>query len=217
MKTVAGTISLIGISVGGNITLKYLGEEATNLSKRVSSAIAVSVPMDLKSSAEELAKPKNAIYMQYLLRPLRARMREKASRFPGLFDLAGLDAITTFREFDRRFTAPMHGFSSVEEYWDRSSSIHFVRSITIPTLLISALDDPFLSPSCFPHAVGREMDALFVETPAHGGHVGFITSLNLAHTWLERRVIEFLTKEHPSTLSNESLKDRVGNGDSPIG
>lgn len=201
LKTVTGTLSLIGISVGGNITLKYLGEESSAVSRRIRAAVAVSVPCDLQSSAEKLAQPSNRVYMQYLLRPLRARMREKALRFPELFDLAGLDSITTFREFDRRFTAPMHGFSSVEEYWELSSSRAFIPRITVPTLLVSALDDPFLSSDCFPFALAKEMDNLFLETPAHGGHVGFITSLNLNHTWLERRAAQFLCDKHPLSLA----------------
>jgi hypothetical protein len=215
LKAVTGTLSLIGISVGGNITLKYLGEESSTIPTRIRAAIAVSVPCDLRSSAEKLAQPSNAIYMQYLLRPLRARMREKALRFPGLFDLSGLDSITTFREFDSRFTAPMHGFSSVDEYWETSSSRLFIPRIAIPTLLVSALDDPFLSPSCFPLTLAEEMDLLVLETPAHGGHVGFISSLNLSRTWLEHRAVTFLSEKHPLRLSNELLENRVGNGDTP--
>lgn len=207
------TISLLGISVGGNITLKYLGEESTAVSDRLRSAMAVSVPMDLRASADTLATARNAIYMQYLLRPLRARMLEKKSRFPELFEVTGLSSIRTFHEFDRRFTAPMHGFTSVDDYWDRSSSIHFAPSITIPTLLISSLDDPFLSPSCFPHAIARSNPNLFLETPAHGGHVGFIESLHLEQTWLDRRAAAFFNEHHRECLPDELLKHRVGNSD----
>jgi predicted alpha/beta-fold hydrolase len=214
LQKTSSTISLLGISVGGNITLKYLGEESGAVSGRLRSAIAVSVPMDLRASADTLATAKNAIYMQYLLRPLRARMLEKKSRFPGLFDLTGLSSIRTFHEFDRRFTAPMHGFASVDDYWDRSSSIHFAPSIRIPTLLISSLDDPFLSPSCFPHSIALKNPNLFLETPAHGGHVGFIESLDLEQTWLDRRAAAFFNEYHRERLPDELLKNRVGNSDS---
>lgn len=191
----SGDIVLVGISVGGNITLKYLGESSTSLSPRIRSAVAVSVPMDLKGSAQELAKPKNSLYMQYLLRPLRARMREKALKFPGHFDIRGLSSIRTFHEFDTRFTAPYHGFTSVEEYWERSSSRQFLDSITIPTLLISAQDDPFLSPECFPREIARTKENILLETPKHGGHVGFIERLSLEQTWLDARIVEFLRTE----------------------
>ncbi len=213
LKRTSSTISLVGISVGGNITLKFLGEEGGAVSHRMRSAIAVSVPMDLRASAEKLAQISNTIYMQYLLRPLRARMVEKKSRFPEIFDLSGLAGIRTFQEFDRRFTAPMHGFASVDDYWDTSSSIHFAPSIQIPTLVLSSLDDPFLSPSCFPDAIARTHPYLFLETPTHGGHVGFIESLNLAQTWLDRRVVQFLNQHHRGQLADELLKDRVGNCD----
>ena len=184
-------VSLIGFSVGGNITLKYLGEEAGNIPTKISFAVVISVPMDLEGSADVLATPSNAIYMQYLLRPLRRRMSEKAARFPGLFDIEGLSRIKTFHEFDRRFTAPYHGFASIHEYWHSSSSLRYLSTISLPTLAISALDDPFLSPSCFPQDLAREHPYLYLETPEHGGHVGFWDSVNLTTTWAERRTIDF--------------------------
>lgn len=188
-----GPIVAVGFSVGGNILLKYLGEEANSVSQRLRAAVAISVPMDLAGSAAQLAEPRNSMYMGYLLKPLRARMAEKAARFPGLFDTAGLEKISTFREFDSRFTAPMHGFSSVEEYWERSSSLRFLGAIAIPTLAVSALDDPFLSPGCFPAEEARASRFVHLETPAHGGHVGFIKSFSLRSTWVEERAIQFLS------------------------
>ena len=185
-------IVLVGFSVGGNITLKYLGEEGLRVPQKISRAIVLSVPMDLQGSADVLAKRMNAIYMQYLLRPLRRRMRAKKELFPAQFDIRGLSRISTFHEFDRRFTAPFHGFASVADYWSSSSSLHYLSTISIPTLAISALDDPFLSPSCFPHTVAEQHPLLFLETPRHGGHVGFIDSLSLTSTWAEERVLEFL-------------------------
>ncbi len=189
-----GHIALIGFSVGGNITLKYLGEEGPSLAPRVKHAVTVSVPMDLRGSAEVLSRTRNRLYMEYLLRPLRRRMREKASRFPGVFDITALSSIKTFREFDERFTAPFHGFSSVDEYWERSSSRAYLANISIPTLAISALDDPFLSPSCFPFEIARTHRHLLLETPPYGGHVGFLDSFSLKTTWLERRVVSFLER-----------------------
>ena len=185
-------IALIGFSVGGNITLKYLGEEGASVPSPISRAFAISVPMDLQGSADVLAKSSRSIYMQYLLRPLRRRLHAKKEMFPDRFDLTGLSQIKTFHEFDRRFTAPFHGFSSVAEYWDTSSSLRYLGNIKVPTLAISALDDPFLSPSCFPIEIARSHPHLFLETPTHGGHVGFIESLQLSQTWSEQRACEFL-------------------------
>lgn len=188
-----GPIALVGFSVGGNITLKYLGEEGASLPPQIKQAVAVSVPMDLRGSAESLSRPRNRLYMEYLLRPLRVRMREKSSRFPGVFDVTALSSIRTFREFDERFTAPFHGFSSVDEYWERSSSLAYLHGISIPTLAISALDDPFLSASCFPIEIAGTHPHLLLETPPHGGHVGFLDSLSLRTTWLEKRIVTFLS------------------------
>ena len=194
-------ISLIGFSVGGNITLKYLGEEGGSVPSKVSCAVTISVPMDLQGSAEVLAKKRNSIYMQYLLRPLRRRMRAKKAMFPEAFDITALSGIRAFYEFDRRFTAPFHGFSSVEEYWEKSSSRRYLHSIAIPTLALSAHDDPFLSPSCLPHDIARSHPHLFLETPQHGGHVGFIDSLAMKNTWAERRALEFISR-HASAMTS---------------
>ena len=192
LTTHKGPVALVGFSIGGNILLKYLGEEGSNISSQIRAAVAISVPMDLANSAEQLADPRNAIYMSYLLKPLRARILEKATRFPGDFDTTGLDKMRTFREFDDRFTAPFHGFSSVEEYWEHASSLRFLDTIALPTLALSALDDPFLSPGCFPTEQASASQHLFLETPKHGGHVGFISGFGLKTTWAEQRVPEFL-------------------------
>jgi predicted alpha/beta-fold hydrolase len=190
----SGPIALIGFSVGGNITLKYLGEEGSLISPQIERAVAVSVPMDLRGSAETLSHPSNRIYMEYLLRPLRKRMLEKSQRFPGRFDTSSLSSIKTFREFDEQFTAPYHDFPSVDHYWASSSALGYLAEIAIPTLAISALDDPFLSPSCFPVDLARLHPHLQLETPTWGGHVGFLDAPSLRTTWLERRVIDFLEK-----------------------
>jgi predicted alpha/beta-fold hydrolase len=182
-------ITLVGVSIGGNITLKYLGEQPRS---GIAQAVAISVPCDLRTSADVLALPKNRIYMEHLLRPLRKRIREKASRFPELFDCSDLNKIKTFHEFDRRFTAPMHGFSSVDEYWDTSSSLRYLAGISTPTLLVSALDDPFLAPECFPFAEAKSNPQIILETPRHGGHVGFVDSYGMRTTWIERRVKHYL-------------------------
>jgi predicted alpha/beta-fold hydrolase len=186
------SLTLIGISIGGNITLKYLGEQRSG---DIAQAVAVSVPCDLRSSADTLALPKNKIYMNHLLTPLRKRIREKAARFPGLFDSEGLDKIRSFHEFDSRFTAPLHGFASVDHYWSSCSCLQYLPHITTPTLLISALDDPFLAPECFPFREATSNPQLLLETPKHGGHVGFIDSFRIQPTWIEKRVSRFLSEE----------------------
>lgn len=196
-------IALIGFSVGGNITLKYLGENGARVPGPICKAVAISVPMDLRGSAEQLALPQNRIYMEYLLRPLRARIKQKAAQYPELFSTIGLSSIKTFREFDERFTAPFHGFSSVDHYWDDSSSLHYLKGICIPTLAITALDDPFLSTTCVPLDIADHLPLFELETPKYGGHVGFLSSYSLATTWTEKRTVSFIGG------LEESLVDRV--------
>lgn len=185
-------IVLIGISVGGNITAKYLGEDEHGVpSSGVIGGAIVSAPLDLEGSAATLARPSRAVYMRHLLRALQRRIKAKNEQFPNDIDVKPLASIKTFYEFDEQYTAPMHGFSSVKEYWDTCSGIHFLHRIRVPTLILTALDDPFLSPSCIPHTIASSSQCITLETPRYGGHVGFIDSLNLRQTWLERRLQTF--------------------------
>jgi predicted alpha/beta-fold hydrolase len=186
-------IVLIGVSVGGNILCKYLGEQAQDVPSRILASVAISAPLDLRGSALCLARWSRRIYMEYLLRPLRARVREKARLFPGLINADGVESITDFYEFDRRYTAPLHGFESVDHYWDTCSGARYLSSVRTPLRLISALDDPFLSPGCFPFQEASRSKWITIETPKRGGHVGFIDSLSISQTWLDRRVCEVVS------------------------
>lgn len=185
---------LIGFSMGGNQTLKYLGEYADDLPPAICGAVTFSVPCDLAGAAEVLDRPGNAFYMAYFMRTLRAKMVEKAVRFPDAVDVEGIDAIKHFVEFDERYTAPMFGFESAFDYWQRASSRPYLPSINVPTLLVNAEDDPFLSPSCFPHDEASSSAALTLEVPAHGGHVGFVAVNHDNRFWSESRAVEFVSQ-----------------------
>ncbi len=143
-------IVLIGFSLGGNITLKYLGERSEAASKRISKAVALSVPCELKSSAIRLAKYANTLYMKRFLRSIHEKILEKAQRMPNAIDAAGFERIRTFTELDNRYTAPIHGFRDADDYFQRSSARQFLPGIRIPTLLINARNDPFLAEESFP-------------------------------------------------------------------
>lgn len=186
-------LDLIGFSLGGNLTLKYLGERPAELSSRLHRAVAFSVPCDLACSSRQLARRSTRIYMERFLRKMRAKVRAKEQLFPGQLDLSGLDEIRTFAEFDGRFTAPIHGFSSAEDYWTRNSCRAFLPHISLPTLLVNARNDPFLGPDCFPFDEAAESCHFHFEAPATGGHVGFPGSSRDLESWPERRAIEFLT------------------------
>ena len=182
-------IVLVGFSIGGNLTLKYLGDHGTAIHPAIKGAVASSVPCDLASSARVLESRINSIYMNHFLRDLRRKIREKATAFPGGISTEGLDRIRTFREFDGTYTAPLNGFLSAEDYWAKASSKPSLAGITVPTLLINALNDPFLGPECFPKKEAEANPHLHLELPESGGHLGFLT-LGKEY-WSETRAVEF--------------------------
>ena len=188
----AEQIALVGFSLGGNLTLKYLGEQRFNLTDRLRAAAAFSVPCDLACSSRRLADLSNWIYMERFLREMRAKIRLKDRMFPQQLDLSGLENIRTFREFDDRFTAPLHGFRDAEDYWARNSCRQFLPHITLPTLLVNAANDPFLGPGCAPREEAAASAAFHFEAPQTGGHVGFPTIGNNGEYWPETRAAEFL-------------------------
>jgi len=185
-------IALVGFSLGGNLTLKYIGERGSTIDPRICGAVAFSVPCDLASSAQRLEHWQNRIYMARFMRSLREKVREKAQRFPQQLSLEGLERMRTFAEFDDRYTAPIHGFSGAEEYWSQSSCLHRLMDIAVPTLLVNALDDPFLTPECYPHEAARENANFRLETPSHGGHIGFVSFNDQNIYWSERRAVDYL-------------------------
>lgn len=183
-------LALVGFSLGGNLTLKYLGESAPHPAVRA--AVAVSAPVDLASSADALDdRPANRLYQRRFLRSLLAKAQAKARRFPG--GVGRLDGIRTIREFDERFTAPLHGFRDAADYYARASARPHLAAIGVPTLLLNALDDPLLAPPSFPHALAVATPFLHLETPGHGGHVGFLNGR--LRRWHEPRVLGFLEDE----------------------
>ncbi|MGB0416453.1 MAG: YheT family hydrolase [Coraliomargarita sp.] len=185
-------VTLIGFSLGGNLMLKYLGEQGSNLAPKIRSAVALSVPCDLASSAKRLEHWSNRIYMRRFMQFLRPKVREKLQRFPGQIEDHGLARMRTFAEFDDAYTAPIHGFTGANDYWARCSCTQFLPDIRIPTLLINALDDPFLTPSCFPRKEALNHSNVYLETPANGGHVGFVELGNRGRYWSEQRSLDFI-------------------------
>jgi predicted alpha/beta-fold hydrolase len=187
-------VALVGFSLGGNIVLKYLGEPLRQKPASLCAGVAVSAPCDLVSSARRMDGPENRMYTKRYLRLLRGMLTAKKRLFPGVINLDGFESIRTFKEFDDRYTAPLHGFKSAEDYWERSSSKPLLPAITVPTLMISACDDPILTPPCFPRDIARNHPHLTLEAPAFGGHVGFLGNSEKGIYWHERRTISFLRK-----------------------
>lgn len=186
------SIGLVGFSMGGNQVLKYLGERANAMPSSVTASVAVSVPCDLTGCSQVLGMPRNKIYMEYFLRTLRQKMREKHETYPNLFPLAGLDFIKTFKEFDDRYTAPLGGFENAEDYWKKGSCLPHLPKIQTPSLVLNAKNDPFLNETCYPVTEAEENPNLFLLQPDTGGHVGFPTKWGKTVGWLEETAADFL-------------------------
>jgi uncharacterized protein len=184
------SVYLIGFSLGGNITLKYAGEKEPRA--EIKKAIAISVPMDLKTSCEKLSSSSNWIYSYRFLKSLKAKVIRKASIMPGL-DISGIDRIKTLKQFDDRYTAPLHGFADALDYYTRCSSVHFLKHIKIPTLIINTLNDPFLSKECFPSQAVKDHPHITLEILLRGGHVGFTQFNKNGLYWSEQRALEFIS------------------------
>ncbi len=185
-------VVLIGFSLGGNLTLMYLGSMGGNVDQRIHGSVAFSVPCDLKAGALELAKTKNCFYMKQFLVSLHRKIRLKMEQMPGIIHDDGYDRIKDFRGFDDRYTAPINGFKDAEDYWEKCSSKKFLSTIQIPTLIVNAVDDPFLADACYPIEQAMNSRYVFLEMPVHGGHVGFVQFNEEGNYWSENRAAEFL-------------------------
>jgi len=196
---------LMGFSIGGNITLLYLGKNRDRVHPQVSCAAVLSVPCDLAAGAEALARRTNAVYMQRFLKLLGAKVRAKKALFPDRIDISDYHSPRNFRDFDERYTAPINGFRDADDYWAQCSSKPWISAIAVPTLMISASNDPFLAPACFPVEAAAANPAVHLEMPASGGHVGFIQFNHQGLYWSEQRIADFFDQHGgPDSLEKKS-------------
>jgi len=183
--------AVAGYSLGGNVLLKWLGEQGRRTG--ITTAIAISVPLDLQQAALKLDSGLSRIYQRHLLNKLRVSVTEKAALHPPPYSLHRLHELDTFHKFDNAITAPLHGFRDVHDYYAKSSSKQFLENIEIPTLLLQAVDDPFFPASALP---GQDElgSCVTMELSAHGGHVGFVSGSNPLQPryWLEERILQHL-------------------------
>ena len=189
-------LGLAGFSLGGNVLLKWLGERGADLPGEVIGAAAVSVPFDLERGSRFIERGFKRVYTRHFLRTLRAKARAKLARDPGLFDAAALDRARTLFDFDDAVTAPVHGFASAHDYYARSSSLGFLPAIRCPTLLLSAIDDPFLPSDVLTQVreIARNNPNLHAEFHERGGHVGFVSGRSpfSPRYYAEERVLSFV-------------------------
>jgi hypothetical protein len=182
-----------GVSMGGNVLLKWLGERGSTVPPAVRGAAAISAPYDLAAAADHLERGIGPHYARYFLGRLKEKAIDYAARHPGVVDVERVRRARGFREYDDAAVAPIHGFTDAADYYARSSSLAFLGRIRVPTLLVSAADDPFLPRWVLEQArraASPDVRCLFT---AAGGHVGFVEGPPWsARSWAEAGAVEFL-------------------------
>ena len=177
----------IGVSLGGNVLLKWLGERGEEAKALVRRAATVSAPIDIAAAGRALDRGWNRLlYTRHFLATLKPKSLAKLERFPGLYDAGKVRAARCFRDFDDVVTAPLHGFRDVDHYWSAASSGPWLGRIRVPTLLLNARNDPFLPEHALLAAARNAAPCVLLEFPRNGGHAGF------RHPWLAQRLLQFL-------------------------
>jgi len=190
-------IALIGYSLGGNMTLKYLGDLGEAVPSEISASVVFSAPVDLAASSLKIGQWYNKIYMMRFLRSLHGKIRAKMPLFPdALNDDHYVESVKNFKDFDDRYTAPIHGFKDAADYWAQCSSKPGLAKIKIPTLLVSARNDPFLTQACFPVEAAKASQYFHFENPKAGGHVGFMSNNQSGEYWSDQRAVAFLEHKY---------------------
>ncbi len=185
-------IILIGFSLGGNLTLKYLGE--AKRADVIQKAIVFSVPLNLHTSCVQLSLNSNWMYSNRFLKSLKKKVLDKAA-LRGDIDTKAINTIKNLQDFDDRYTSVLHGYRDAIDYYTHCSSIQFVEAISIPTLIVNAKNDPFLSEDCYPTALLVNHPHVKLEIPTYGGHVGFTQSNKKGLFWSEERALRFATHQ----------------------
>jgi predicted alpha/beta-fold hydrolase len=179
--------------MGGNVLLKWLGERGASVPPVVRGAATISAPYDLAAAADHLERGFGPYYVRYFLGSLKEKALDYAVRHPGVVDVEGVRRARGFREYDDAAVAPIHGFADAADYYARSSSLAFLGRIRVPTLLVSAADDPFLPGRVLDQARRAAAPDLRCLFTAAGGHVGFVEGPPWsARSWAEARAVEFL-------------------------
>jgi predicted alpha/beta-fold hydrolase len=182
----------VGISLGGNVLAKWAGEQRAAAARRLAALVTVSAPFDLAAGGHALGLGFNRIYAAMFLRTLRPKALAKVARFPGLADATRIKASRTIRDFDDAFTAPVHGFAGVLDYWQRASAKPWLATVAVPMLALNARNDPFVPGSSLPTSA-EVSRFVTLDTPGEGGHVGFwADGPDDGGAYLPKRVFAFL-------------------------
>lgn len=191
-----GAIWAIGYSMGGNLVLKMAGEVRSEL-PALRGVLAVCPNIDPAACVSALEQPTNWAYQRHFLKRLKARLQLKAALFPGKFDESRLAGIRTLRKFDEVYTAPDGGYKNAADYYDRAGARHVLASIQVPTVIITAQDDPFIPYHMFECAAIKANRWIKLWAPTHGGHCGFVQHPRPDEDvyWAENRLVECMVKE----------------------
>lgn len=202
------SLGIAGVSLGGNVLLKFLGERGKKLPPQLKAAAAISVPFDLSRSSKRINSGLSRFYQRFFLTSLRRKAQEKAARFPDLAPASGIRRLRTLQDFDNLITGPLHGFKNAQDYYTRSSSLPWLERIRLNTLLLSARDDPMLPSEVLDEvsAAARQNPWLHLEFVERGGHAGFIGG---SRPWrpfyyAEYRVGEFFAEHFAGALAGKS-------------
>jgi predicted alpha/beta-fold hydrolase len=186
-----GPIVAAGVSLGGNVLLRWLGERREDASF-LTAAAAISAPLDVHAGGQALSQGFGKVYTRNFLKTLKVKALQKLEQYPGLYDANAMLASRNMYEFDNIVTAPLHGFRNTDDYWTQATTRPMLPQITVPTLVLNARNDPFLPGAVLPgrHEVSA---AIELDQPRHGGHVGFMTGPFPGRSdWLSRRVFNYL-------------------------
>jgi len=186
-------IVMIGFSMGGSLTLKYVGENGHDLYPEIKGAMAVSVPCNLSSSSQMLALKKNKFYQDRFMRKLDIKLREKSDQFPGMIDIKPWKNFKNFHEFDTHYSAKIFGYKDAQDFYDSVQCYPHLKEINIPTLILNALNDPMLTDDCYPESEVEKNQNILLELTNYGGHVGFLQK-GKHYTYAEERALSFFSQ-----------------------
>lgn len=186
-------VVICGFSLGGNVALKYAGEMAQTINKKIKAIAGISVPCDLRGVSEQFLKWYNYPYEKQFLKTLLQKVEVKSAMFPDIIDSSYISKIKHMWDFDAYYTTAMHNFEDAEDYYNKSSSIKLLPDIRIPTLIINAKNDSFLSASCYPFDQAEDNPYIHLMVPDFGGHVGFADSKSSKY-WSEFVIEDFFNK-----------------------
>jgi len=186
-------IVMIGFSMGGSLTLKYVGENGESLYPEIKAAMAVSVPCNLSISSKMLGLKKNKFYQDRFMKKLDIKLRQKSDQFPGLIEIKPWKTFKNFHEFDTHYSAKIFGYSDAQDFYDSVQCYPHLKSINVPTLILNALNDPMLAGDCYPESEAENNQHILLELTNYGGHVGFLQK-GKQYTYAEERALSFFNE-----------------------